>query len=357
MKAGPLTRLLAEKRVLVICGAGGVGKTTTSASLALAAARAGRRVLVITIDPSKRLAQTLGVSPHEPEPRALPLERQRAVGIQAPGDLSAWMLDPQAVSDRTVRRMSKDAAAADVLLQNRIYRHLTSMIAGMQEYTAVEALHGFIRDDHYDLVLLDTPPSRNALRFLDAPSRAAAFLDLRVFQLFVPGPKNRIRQAATRIFEGLLDLAVGAGARVELQQFFGLFEQILVYLNRNQSEMRKFFSGGDVAVVLVSSPTQEALEEAFYFEEKTRELSLPLSGYILNRSLAWAAQRPLPSEALLPGDASPVLREAVAKLAALAPPEAASAARHEKLRADLEQRAGAGFAVALPELPAGASAP
>jgi len=355
VSAASLGQLLDEKRVLVVCGAGGVGKTTTSASLALAAARGGRRVLVITIDPSKRLAQTLGVSPQEPEPGALPLERQQAAGIRAPGNLSAWMLDPQAVSDRTVRRLSGDAAAADVLLHNRIYRHVTSMIAGMQEYTAVEALHGFIRDDHYDLVILDTPPSRNALRFLDAPSRAAAFLDRRVLQLFVPGSQNKIRQAATRMFEGLLDLAFGAAARVELQQFFRLFEQVLLYLNRNQGEMRKFFASSDVAVLLVSSPTPEALEEAFYFEEKTRELSLPLSGYILNRSRAFAAGRPLPSEDLLPDDADATVRRALAKLAALAPAEAASAEQHESLRAELEQRAGAAFALALPELPDGAS--
>ena len=106
MRVDALSQLLAEKRVIVVCGAGGVGKTTTSASLALAAARAGRRVLVITIDPSKRLAQTLGVSPNDPEPRALPPERQRAVGIEAPGSLTAWMLDPQAVSDRTVRSLA-----------------------------------------------------------------------------------------------------------------------------------------------------------------------------------------------------------------------------------------------------------
>lgn len=355
MIAGAPARLLAEKRVLVVCGAGGVGKTTTSASLALAAARAGRRVLVITIDPSKRLAQTLGISPHDPEPGPLPLERQRAVGIEAPGSLSAWMLDPQAVSDRTVRQLSKDAATADLLLQNRVYRHVTSMVAGMQEYTAVEALHGFIRDDQYDLVVLDTPPSRNALRFLDAPSRATAFLDRRVLHLFVPGSENPIRRAATRMFEGLLDLAFGSQARQELQQFFALFEKVLLYLNKNQAEMKRFFASSDVAFLLVSSPNPEALAEAFYFEDKTREQKLPLAGYILNRSRAWAANRPLPSDAALPPDASPAARRAIGKLAVLAGPEAESAAKHERLRAELAERCGEGSAWALPELPAGAS--
>jgi anion-transporting ArsA/GET3 family ATPase len=350
-----MAKMLAEKRVVVVCGAGGVGKTTTSASLALAAARAGRRVLVITIDPSKRLAQTLGVSPNDPEPAPLPRERQEAVGIEPPGNLSAWMLDPQAVSDRTVRSISKDDATAELLLHNRVYRHVTSMVAGMQEYTAMEALHGFVRDGEYDQVILDTPPSRNALRFLDAPSRATAFLDRRVLRVFIPGSQNRIRKAASRMVEGLLDLAFGAQARGELQQFFALFEQVLLYLNRNQSEMRSFFAGDEVAFLLVTSPKPEALEEAYYFEEKTRELSLPLAGYVLNRSRAWAADLPAPSLELLPAGASPEARRAIAKLATFAVEEAESAERHEALRCELEQRVPSAFALALPELPSGAS--
>jgi anion-transporting ArsA/GET3 family ATPase len=355
MSEKSLVQLLAQKRVIVVCGAGGVGKTTTSASLALAAARAGRRVLVVTIDPSKRLSQTLGVSPHDPEPGPLPEDRQRALGIEAPGNLSAWMLDPQAVSDRTVRRMSKDAATAELLLQNRVYRHVTAMVAGMQEYTAVEALHGFVRDDHYDLVILDTPPSRNALRFLEAPSRATAFLDPRVLRLFVPGSDNRIRRTATKMFERVFDLGFGAEARQELQQFFALFEQILLYLNRNQGEMKKFFASDDVSFLLVSSPEPEALDEAFYFESMTREQSLPLAGYILNRSRASLADRPLPSESLLPDDASDTLRRAVKKLAVIAALEAESATAHEQLRAQLARRVGVDFALALPDLSSGAS--
>lgn len=352
---GPVAKLLADKRVVVVCGAGGVGKTTTSASLALAAARAGKRVLVITIDPSKRLAQTLGVSPNEPHPNALPVARQRSVGIEGEGSLSAWMLDPQAVSDQTVRRVSNDAAAADLLLGNRIYRHITSVIAGMQEYTAVEALHGFVEDDAYDLVVLDTPPSRDALRFLDAPSRAASFLDARVFRLFVPGSKNPIRQAATKTVERLLDFAFGAEARRELQQFFRHFEEIFAYLNRNQHAMQSFLRSDHVSFLLVTSPAPEALEEARYFEERARALSLPLAGYLLNRSIAYADGRPMPSPALVSGSASAVEARALDKLAALAEAEALRARRHAEILAELRDRAGSGFACAVPELPSEAS--
>jgi anion-transporting ArsA/GET3 family ATPase len=265
------------------------------------------------------------------------------------------MLDPQAVSDQTVRKISKDPATADLLLGNRIYRHITSVIAGMQEYTAVEALHGFVQDDEYDLIVLDTPPSRDALRFLDAPSRAVSFLDARVFRVFVPGSQNPIRQVATKTVERLLDLAFGTEARRELQQFFSLFEVIFAYLNRNQHEMKAFLGSEDVRFLLVSSPDPEALEEAHYFEQKARDLSLPICGYILNRSLALAAGRAMPSKALARAGASGVEKRALDKLSALAGPEADRVSRHAALLAELQKRAGSGFACALPELPSGAS--
>jgi anion-transporting ArsA/GET3 family ATPase len=346
---------LFDKRVVVVCGAGGVGKTTTSAAFALAAARAGRRVLVLTIDPSKRLAQTLGVEPHAPEPTALSLARQREAGIGEPGSLSAWMLDPQSVSDQTVRRLAPDEASAERLLDNRIYRNVTSMIAGMQEYMAVEALHDFVRDDRYDLVVLDTPPSRDALRFLEAPSRATAFLEPRILKLFVPGAGNPIRRAATRVFERLLDRAFGTKARAEIQRFFESFQQFLLYLSRNQGEMRDFFGGDDVAFLLVSSPREEALEEAFFFEEKTRVLSLPLAGYVLNRSLAWRSGLPLPSESLLTADDSEAALSGLVRLMPFAEQEAISAGRHAALLSALAERSASRFALALPELLEGAS--
>jgi len=356
MSAMTISRLIREKRVVVCCGAGGVGKTTVSAAMALAAARAGRRVLVITIDPSRRLAETLGVDRDLVEAVALSPERARAVGIEEPGRLSTWMLDPQRISNRVVKRLSSDPAKVQVLLENRVYKNITAMIAGMQEYTAVEALHEFVTSGKYDLVILDTPPSRNALRFLDAPSRAGTFLDRRIFRLFVPGEENLIRQAASRIIEKVLDITLGEGARKELQEFFQLFEGILLHLNRNQGEMKRFFAGDEISFVLVVSPTQAAVEEAFYFEQKTRELELPLAGFVLNRSLAWASGRPMPSRSLLDDDASEVEVSAVRKMGGLAKPENDQIMQHLKILEDLQQHSeGKGFAWVLPELPAEAS--
>jgi anion-transporting ArsA/GET3 family ATPase len=356
MSAMTISRLIREKRVVVCCGAGGVGKTTVSAAMALAAARAGRRVLVITIDPSRRLAETLGVDRDLVEAVALSPERARAVGIEEPGRLSTWMLDPQRISNRVVKRLSSDPAKVQALLENRVYKNITAMIAGMQEYTAVEALHEFVTSGKYDLVILDTPPSRNALRFLDAPSRAGTFLDRRIFRLFVPGEENLIRQAASRIIEKVLDITLGEGARKELQEFFQLFEGILLHLNRNQGEMKRFFAGDEISFVLVVSPTQAAVEEAFYFEQKTRELELPLAGFVLNRSLAWASDRLMPARSLLDDDASEVEVSAVRKMGGLAKPENDQIMQHLKILEDLQQHSeGKGFAWVLPELPAEAS--
>lgn len=353
---GRVAHELLERRVLVCCGAGGVGKTTVSAALALAAARAGRRVLVVTVDPSKRLAETLGVERNPPEPVALPADRLAAAGI-APGHLAAWMLDPQLVSDKVVGAFSRDPERARELLQNRIYKNVTAMIAGMQEYTAVEALHDFVRDDTYDLVILDTPPSRDALRFLDAPDRAAAFLDRRIFNLFVPGEGGMIRRAATKLIERVMDIAFGEQTRRDLQQFFDLFGSLLDHLNHNQAEMQAFFRRPEVGFVLVTSPARGALAEAEFFARKTRDtLRMHLCGYVLNQSLAARASAAMPDAAALPDDASTALRSGIDKIVPLAAAEKALVDEHAALAADLAGRAGPdGFAWVLPALGGGAS--
>lgn len=331
--------ILLDKRVLVCCGAGGVGKTTVSAALALAAARVGRRVLVITIDPSRRLAETLGISRNLPHPVLLPDRTLAEAGVEAPGSLSAWVLDPQAVSDRAVRKIISDPEEAERLLNNRIYRNVTAMVAGMQEYTAIEALHGFILEDAYDLVVLDTPPSRNALRFLEAPGRAAAFLDKRIFNLFVPGEGSMIRRLASRLFEEVMDRGFGEETRQDLQVFFQLFSHLLGQLNRNQRVIQRFFRRDAVGFLLVTSPEREAVREALYFEKKTRdELELHLCGYVLNRSMAWAIDRPLPDPEDLPAEAPDVLRRAMRRLFVLARHEARLASRHAGLEEQLRER-------------------
>ena len=349
----PIVELLIRRRLVITCGAGGVGKTTVSAALALAAARLGQRVLVVTIDPSKRLAETLGVGQDLDAPVALSAERLAVLGVQPPGSMSAWMLDPKRVSDTVVREFSASEDDARSLLGNSIYANLSGMVAGMQEYTAVEALYGFVTDDAYDLIVLDTPPSRNALRFLDAPDRVGGFLDRRIFNLFVPSDAGMIRRAATALITRVLDAGLGKSTREELQSFLSLFGALLTHLNRNQAQMRLFLKTDAVGFVLVTSPERAALDEVFAFERRARDvLGLPVAGFVLNSSLATQATWSMP---IAPADAEPGLRDAIAQIEPAARAEQALAQAHRDLAKTLSDRIRGGFAWALPRLATDAS--
>ncbi len=343
-----------EKKIIVCCGAGGVGKTTTSAAIALAAARAGRRVLVLTIDPSKRLAETLGVERNLPEPRPLPEDRQRAAGIEAPGELSAWMLDPRLVSDRAVKKWVKDPADQERLLRNPVYHQVTAMVAGMQEYTAMEALHDFVESGRYDLVVLDTPPSRNALNFLEAPGRLSDFLDGRIFKLFLPSEGGIIAGTTSRLIGGVLGSIFGEEFYGKLQSFFGVFGGLFRRLGGNAIEMREGMKRPEARFLLVTSPAQLALEDAFFFQQKIEELELPFGGFVLNRSQATRTGLSFPERSLLPDDAGPAHRSAFEKLVRLAERERRLVDEHIGLLETLMERSGSAVpAMAVPEFAEG----
>ncbi|MBI3726047.1 ArsA family ATPase, partial [bacterium] len=262
-KAPPtLESLVRDLQIIVCCGAGGVGKTTTAAALALAGARMGRRVLVLTIDPSRRLAETLGVARNPPRPVPLPQDRLTAAEIVLPAYLEAWMLDPKLIADEAVRRLTRTEEEAERILKNRIYQQVTAMVAGMHEYTAMEALHELVREGRYDLVVLDTPPSRNALDFLEAPGRLASFLDGKIFRLFLPKEGGIIRRAASALVNRVLQGVFGAEFAGDLTVFFSTFSGIFGALNRNVTKMREFLSRPNVAFLLVTSPQAAALLEA-----------------------------------------------------------------------------------------------
>jgi anion-transporting ArsA/GET3 family ATPase len=343
--------LLRTKKVIVCCGAGGVGKTTTAAAISLAAARAGRRVLVLTIDPSRRLAETLGVSRNPTDPVRIPKERSDAAGITT-GTLDAWMLDIKLVSDGAVRRLVKSEADAERILSNRIYQQVSTMVAGMHEYTAMEALHRLVHAGAYDLVVLDTPPSRNALDFLEAPKRLSGLVDTRAISAFLPKSDSMVARAASRVIERILGAVFGDEFASEFVSFLTTFTTIFQSLNVDVSEMRRFLSGSEVAFLLVTSPAPAALTEASFFHDKTRELSLPFRGFVLNRSHATDAGRPMPAS---PEGASAAVQSGLSKLVALAEIERAAAVRDQTLLGELRLRAGQGAtAMALPDLPQGA---
>ena len=348
-----ISALIENKRVVVCCGAGGVGKTTASAALGLAAARMGRRVLVVTIDPSKRLAEALGVDRNPVEP--VRVQAGSLLSATRDGQLDAWMLDPQLISDRVVRRSSDSSHDAKSLLGNRIYQNVTAMVAGMQEYTAVQALYEFVTEGRYDTIILDTPPSRDALRFLDAPNRVGAFLDRRIFNLFVPGEGSAIRRMTTRLLEKVMDVSFGTETRQDLQQFFQLFGSLLSKLNHNQTEMRDFFSSDAVSFLLVTAPTPASIEEARYFTHRAIEAhDLTVAGVLLNRSLAFASGWSLPDLSAVEGNQA--LKSALEKLMPQAKRELDQVRQHLAMEREVADTIPhGGWVCSLPHLGPGAS--
>lgn len=342
--------LVRQRRVIVCCGAGGVGKTTTAAALGIAGARLGRRVLVLTVDPSLRLAEALGVSRNPPEPVKLPAER--AALAKLTGDLEVWMLDPKGVAEATVRRLVADPVQAQRVLDNRLYQHATSMIAGMHEYAAMEALHGFLASGRYDLVVLDTPPSRNALDFLEAPGRVASFLESSVFKTFLPKQGGLLQRAKTKLVSAVLPRLLGDEFASELGVFLSAFTGLFSALSSDLGEMRRMLSQKDVAFLLVTSPSAAAVTEAHFFHDKMRQLALPFAGFVLNR-IASPGELPFPSAALAPAGSSPALASGLEKLKPFARMESLQALRDKGVLAELALRAGTtGFAVPVPLVPA-----
>ena len=351
-----LAQLAQESRIIVCCGAGGVGKTTTAASLAVAAARLGRRVLVLTIDPSKRLAEALGVARNPAAPVPLPADRLAASGISPPGSLEAWMLDPKRVSDDAVRSFAKTEEAARPILENRLYQQGTSIIAGLHEYTAMKALHGFVMGGRYDLVILDTPPSRNALDFLDAPSRLSRFMEGPIFKMFLPAEGGLLKRAASKIVARVLEAVFGEAFAGELTVFFSVFSRLFSSLNTDLAEVRKLLTERGSSFVLVTTPSPAALTEAHFFHDKILQLGLPFGGFVLNRSRARPDGKTFPVPSGAESSVPPELRSGLEKLKWLARGEALEVTRDRGLLADLALRGGKdAFALAVPGLPAGAS--
>jgi anion-transporting ArsA/GET3 family ATPase len=350
-----MRELLGTRRVVVCCGAGGVGKTTTAAALGVAAAQLGKRVLVLTIDPARRLAEALGISENGLAPAALAPALQAEAGIAPPAELHAWMLNTRVVFEGLVSRLSATPEAARRILDTALFRHLSELVAGMQEYTAAEALYELASERRYDLIVLDTPPSRNALDFLDAPGRLSRFLDERILRLFLPDATAFIllRKAAARIQE-VLSRVFGEAFFREMQEFLSVSKGLFGPLREHAADVRRLLHSQDASFLLVTTSDEAALAEARFFRAKLATGKLPFAGFVLNRSWASAALAPLPSELLTHDSASvrsPALTAGLTKLEAIAQRERSWAARDraflERLRGEL---GGGAVAVAAPDL-------
>ena len=270
--------------IIVCCGSGGVGKTTTSAALALRAAERGRKVVVLTIDPARRLAQSMGIEELDNIPR--PVAKVRAA---KGGSLDAMMLDMKRTFDEVVESRASPEKAQQIL-ENPFYIALSSSFAGTQEYMAMEKLGQLHRqaqaDGSYDLIVVDTPPSRSALDFLDAPERLSSFLDGRFIRLLLAPAKGpaRLMTAGLGVITGALTKILGAQVLRDMQTFVAAFDTLFGGFRARAEETFALLQADGTAFLVIAAPEPDALREAAYFVERLNEDRMPLAGLVVNRA-------------------------------------------------------------------------
>ena len=281
-----LETLVVRQHVVICCGTGGVGKTTTAAALAVEGARRGRSTAVITIDPARRLADTLGLGAshdHEVERTLWDPDGDAAVG----GRLTALMLDTGSTFDGLVARYALGDEQRDRILDNRFYRNLASALSGTQEYMAMERLHELHETGDYDLIIVDTPPTRHALDFLDAPQRLIRLLDNRVFKvLMVPARRGfRVATAALHAFVRQVGRVIGTAVIDDIIAFFRAFEGMEEGFRSRADAVRVLLTEPSTSFVLVTSARRDSIDEAVYFAQRLDDSQFAISALIANRVL------------------------------------------------------------------------
>jgi anion-transporting ArsA/GET3 family ATPase len=295
-----IDRLLDDQRtrIIVCCGSGGVGKTTTAAALGLRAAERGRHVVVLTVDPARRLAQSMGLSSLDNTPRPVPLAAKASPrhetagspqnGARDGGSLHAMMLDMKRTFDEIVEAHADPDRAAQILA-NPFYQSLSSGFAGTQEYMAMEKLGQLRRADEWDLIIVDTPPSRSALDFLDAPQRLGRFLDGRLLRLLTAPAKVggraylRFLNAGFGVVTGVLTKILGAQVLRDAQTFVTALDTMFGGFRERAEYTYRLLRAPGTAFLVIAAPEPDALREASYFVERLAVEGMPLAGLILNR--------------------------------------------------------------------------
>jgi anion-transporting ArsA/GET3 family ATPase len=277
-----------ETSIIVCCGSGGVGKTTTSAALALRAAERGRKVVVLTIDPARRLAQSMGIEALDNVPRPVPGVSTGPTRDGA-GSLDAMMLDMKRTFDEVVESQASPEKAAQILA-NPFYLALSSSFAGTQEYMAMEKL-GQLRQDarasgRWDLIVVDTPPSRSALDFLDAPERLSSFLDGRFIRLMLAPAKGpaRLMTAGLSVVTNALTKILGAQVLKDMQTFVAAFDTLFGGFRQRAQKTFELLQAQETAFLVVAAPEPDAMREAAYFVERLGAEQMPLAGLVVNRA-------------------------------------------------------------------------
>jgi anion-transporting ArsA/GET3 family ATPase len=272
-----LGALVTERSIVVCCGSGGVGKTTVSATFALAAARAGRRSCVVTVDPARRLADSLGVESL--------LNTPTEVEGDWPGHLFALMLDTKGTFDELVQRYARTPEQAEGILANRLYQNLAGALSGTQEYMAMEKLYELVESGAFDIVVVDTPPTRNALDLLDAPRRLTRFLENRLFRALLLPTRMSLRAVGVATQALLRTISKVAGAEIvqDAVAFFQAFEGMEEGFRIRAGAVRELLADPSTAFVLVTSARPDAIAEAGFFAEKLLERAVTPAALVVNK--------------------------------------------------------------------------
>jgi anion-transporting ArsA/GET3 family ATPase len=332
--------LLEGKRIVICAGSGGVGKTTTSAALAMGMAERGMKVAVVTIDPAKRLANALGMDELGNEPHLVELDLD--------GELWAMMLDAKRTFDEVIERLAPDDATREEIFENRIYQQLSSAVAGSQEFTAIAKLFELDQEGDYDLLVLDTPPSRNALDFLDAPGRLTGFFQGRAIRMFLrpAGIGGKIIGRGTGVVFSLLKRVTGVDLLEDLSVFFRSLGGLIDGFTERAERVGALLEDPATTFLIVTSPQHDPVEEAIFFHRKLREAGMPFGGMVVNR--VHAAPE---TNGEVPAELVDELGEALAaRVADSAHDQAALAARDHAAIDYLEQELRSPPTIRIPEL-------
>jgi len=310
-----------EIKIIICCGSGGVGKTTTSAAIALRAAEAGRKVVVLTIDPARRLAQSLGVGELDNTPRPVP-----TIDTAAGGSLDAMMLDMKNTFDDVVIAHSTPEKA-EAILQNQFYVALSSEFSGTQEYMAMEKLGQLHSEAEangtWDLIVVDTPPARSALDFLDAPEHLSSLLDGRFLRLLLPPARGplRLMSAGFSMMSAVITRILGSQIINDVKTFVRAFEALFGGFRQRATATFQLLSSRHSTFLVVATPQHDALREAAYFVDRLSEEDMPISGMVINRvhtsALAISPERALSLAEDLAGASTPLEVEALRRHANL----------------------------------------
>ena len=290
--------LLAAKEMVVVCGSGGTGKTTMAAALgARAAASVGGRVLVLTVDPARRLATALGVGALGNTEVRVPDAAFTAAGVEPHGEMWVAMLDTKAGWDELVRRHAPDAKLRDQVLANPLYKNITSRFVHSHDYIAMERLQELHASGRYDLVIIDTPPSRNALDLLDAPGRMKEFFGSRLLRWLTVPYRSRLFTAASKPFYQVADRILGSRFLQDIAEFFILFRAMEPGFVARAKEVERLLVDQRTTFVVVTTLEAAPAHEAGFLADELRRRQMPLGALILNRTLPAAIRQPAANKA------------------------------------------------------------